>query len=360
MHKRSRLIANLVQGVLASALVVGFLVVVLWEGAPEAADRGTHASDSPIGASDSPVEAATKDSDTRAGDTKGRTKLSPRDGKLLLGPRTELKARPKPKLPTHRTIPDFTFRIASFNVLGHKHTERGGHKASLPGSAQRMGGTIGAWGRQGIDVVGTQEMQPENIAAFHRQGGGTYAIWPGSGHGREAGANSVVWRRSTFAFVEGRFLTVPYLGGKPWPMPYVKLRHLATGRDIWIASFHNPADRGQPGFHGRMRSIALGKEVALANSLGADGTPVFFTGDFNDRAPAFCRITTGTALKAANGGSTGAGCAPPGRMDVDWVFGPDSVAFGGFASIKLPGISDHPLVVATATVPGRRERIPGR
>jgi len=346
VHKRSRLLANLLQAVLATALVVGFVVVLVWQ----------------QGASEGTDEAASRRSEPEPRPT-AAVALAPRvvieedRGRLLVGPRTTLRRKPKP---THRTIPGMSFRVASFNVLGHRHTQPGGQHAGMPDSARRMGGAVAAWRRHGVDVVGTQEMQPENIRAFHHHGGGTFAIWPGSSQGRKEGANSVVWRRSTFAFIEGRFLTIPYLDGQPFPMPYVKLRHLATDREIWVASVHNPADKGRPGFHGRMRGVALGNEVALANSLGADGTPVFLTGDFNDRAPAFCRITTGTALQAANGGSTGAGCAPPGRMDVDWVFGPDSVSFGGFGSLRMPGVSDHPLVVATATVPQRRERIPGR
>jgi hypothetical protein len=44
-------------------------------------------------------------------------------------------------------------------------------------------------------------------------------------------------------------------------------------------------------------------------------------------------------------------------MEVDWIFGSDRVAFSSYAAIDVPRASDHPLVVATATVPATKERI---
>jgi endonuclease/exonuclease/phosphatase family metal-dependent hydrolase len=275
----------------------------------------------------------------------------------LVGPQVVIKARPRPKF---RSIPSFSFTIASFNVLGHNHSVAGGDAARFADSGTRMGWTLGALANSGVDVVGLQELQPQQVGHLLGRGGGTWAVWPGHELGREAGANSIAWRRSEFELVKGETITVPYFEGNPWPMPYVLLRHRATGRQIWVASFHNPANKDSPKQNTGYRRVALGRESVLARSLEATGHPVFFTGDYNDRAEAFCPITTNTALKAANGGSTGSSCAPPDKMEVDWVFGSDRVTFSGYAALEggLVGrASDHPLVLARATVPGYRERI---
>lgn len=275
----------------------------------------------------------------------------------LVGPRVVIKAKPRPRF---RTVPPFTFTIASFNVLGHSHSLPSGAAARFADSGVRMGWTLSALAGSGVDVVGLQELQPQQVGHLLGRGGGTWSLWPGRALGREAGANSLAWRKSEFEMVKGETITVPYFGGRPWPMPYVLLEHRATGRQIWVASFHNPANKDNPKQNTAHRRVAIGRESVLARSLEATGIPVFFTGDYNDRAKAFCPITTNTELKAANGGSTGPSCSPPGRMEVDWVFGSDRVTFSGYAAIKggLVGrASDHPLVVARATVPGYRERI---
>lgn len=275
----------------------------------------------------------------------------------LVGPRVVFRAKPRPR---YLTISPFTFTVASFNVLGHNHSLPGGHAARFADSGTRMGWTLSALADTGVDVVGLQELQPQQVGHLTGRGGSTWSVWPGHSLGREAGANSIAWRKAEFEMVKGDTITVPYFDGKPWPMPYVLLRHHATGQQIWVANFHNPANKDSPKQNTGYRRVAIGRETVLARSLEATGYPVFFTGDFNDRAEAFCPITTSTALKAANGGSTGTGCSPPDRMEVDWVFGSDRVGFAGYAAIEggLVGrASDHPLVVAQATVPGYRERI---
>ena len=101
------------------------------------------------------------------------------------------------------------------------------------------------------------------------------------------------------------------------------------------------------------RAAAISIELQLANELGSDGTPVVFTGDYNDRAEAFCPIVGGTALQAANGGSYVSGCDTPDHMDVDWIFGSD-IQWDSFASVSqgvVGRVSDHPFVYAEAYIP---------
>lgn len=275
----------------------------------------------------------------------------------LIGPRPVIKVRPRP---AYRTIPAATFTVASFNVLGHNHTVAGGDAARFADSGTRMGWTLAGLAGAGVDVVGFQELQPQQVGHLQARGGGTWTVWPGNSLGRFAGANSIAWRHDTFEMVEGKTIDIPYFDGVQWPMPYVLLKHKATGQQVWVASFHNPANKNTPARNYGYRREGTRREIVLAESLEATGFPVFFTGDFNERAEYFCPLTTQTELKSASGGSTGTSCAPPARMEVDWVFGSDRVDFSGYAAIDggvLARASDHPLVRADATVPARREKI---
>lgn len=277
--------------------------------------------------------------------------------KALVGPRPTLKPKPKPKF---RVYEPFSFTIASFNVLGHSHTKPGGNKRGWAGSAVRTSRALNALNGHSVDVVGLQEFQAPQLNVFQARGGGTWDVYPGMSVGRLGVENSIAWRQDIFRAIETHTISIPYFGGRPRLMPYVLLEHLGTGQQIWVANFHNPADTRAHGRNFRHRRSATQKQIALANQLSEGGLPVFFTGDFNERAEFFCPFTGNTTLKAANGGSTGSPCAPPARMQVDWVFGSDHVEFSGYRADKSKFISsttDHPLVAAEASIPERKERI---
>lgn len=349
VRKPPELLVMLAPAALVTALVVSLGFVV---GDPGGQDPGTQASSGPPSVSSS---AAPSTQPTVVDDG-----AEPEGIGLqikLVGPRPVLKAKPRPKW---RTIPAATFTVASFNVLGHSHTVAGGAAARFADSGTRMGWTLTALDSAGVDVVGLQELQPQQVGHLQGRGGGTWSVWPGHTLGREAGANSIAWRHDVFELVEGKTIDIPYFEGNQYPMPYIRLRHLATGQEIWMASFHNPANKNTPAINTGYRREATRRQIVLAQSLEATGLPVFFTGDFNDRAEYFCPVTTSTALQAANGGSTGTTCVPPDKMEVDWVFGSERVDFTGYAAVEggLVGrASDHPLVRVDATIPEKRERI---
>jgi len=77
-------------------------------------------------------------------------------------------------------------------------------------------------------------------------------------------------------------------------------------------------------YHGqqRWRDQATDVEVGLVNQLMAGGTPVFLTGDMNEREQAFCPITGKAPMQAARGGSHQDGkCRAGNPRYVDWAFG---------------------------------------
>lgn len=356
MRKPPELVVLLAPAALVTAIVVvlGFLV------APGTGGPGGSRTALGVPTASAPGEASgsTRAGDRRtaenAGGKRGRATVEPVQ---LVAPRMVLVRKPRPRF---RTVAPYSFTVASFNVLGHSHTVPGGNRPGWAPSSVRMGWAVASLHGHGIDVVGLQEFQAPQLHNFNGRAGGTYEVWPGLAVGHDGVENSLAWRRSMFRAVERHVIGVPYFGGRPKQMPYALLEHVATGQRLWVANFHNPATTKSHGNNVRWRRAATAVQIGLANRLATSGHPVFFTGDFNERAEYFCPLTMNTTLKAANGGSTGSPCQPPPRMLVDWIFGSDEVTFSSYRVDLSPHVrrtTDHPLVVAEATVPGYRERI---
>ncbi len=247
------------------------------------------------------------------------------------------------------------FVISSFNVLGSSHTAG---KARMASGVTRVRTAASLLNIHGVDVVGFQELQPDQYRAFLGTAGGAFDVYPGLAAGPLGVDNSIAWRTSEWTLRESHTVPIPYFGGNLRPMPYVLLEHNATGRKIWVANFHNPASNSKRGNNDRHRAAAAAREVALANQLFNDtGYPVFVTGDMNDREAYFCRMTGGAPMVAANGGSNDGGCNPPPYpMPVDWIFGHEMVTFSGYVRDEGPLVrrtSDHPMIRATATLDGQ-------
>ena len=180
-------------------------------------------------------------------------------------------------------------------------------------------------------MVGFQELEdPQYYRMLSLSGWDAY---PGPTLDRGSIRNSLAWDPDVWDLVEAQSAGIPYFGGQIIRRPVVKLQNRESGREVWFFNTHNPASTPNHGNNARWRAAAIGIEIALANELGADGTPVVFTGDYNDRDAAFCPLVGGTDLEAANGGSYDGGCAPPDRMDVDWVFG-SGIEWSDFSSIS--------------------------
>lgn len=244
------------------------------------------------------------------------------------------------------------FKVASFNLLGSSHTKSGGASARRASGPERMNGALAILAGHQVSVVGFQEFQPDQRVAFQRQANG-WAMYPGLSMGRRAGENSVAWRTDTWDLVKPGLIDIPYFNGRMRPMPYVLLRHKTTGVQAYFSTFHNPADVGQFRNQQRFRTAATNRQIALFNQLEATGVPQFVTGDMNERDEYFCRVTAGTPLVAAAGGSRNGGCAPPKPTQIDWIFGSPGVAFSGYTVDRSPLVkrsTDHPVIVTNVIV----------
>jgi len=246
-----------------------------------------------------------------------------------------------------------TFRVGSFNVLGASHTNKGGNKPGWTPAPTRMSLALTALRAQEVDVVGLQEFEVSQLHMFNARTGGTWGVYPGLSAGRPAVRNSVAWREDTWAFVRGATVDIPYFHGNGQPIPYVLLKNLESGREVYFINTHNPASTKGRGDNEPHRDAATTIQLNLANQLQTQGYPVVLTGDFNEREEVFCRVTGGGTMRSASGGSVGGGCAPPANVGIDWIFGSTDIEFSGYVRTRSGTVSratDHPLVAANAVI----------
>lgn len=247
------------------------------------------------------------------------------------------------------------FRMATFNVLGASHTAANGDKPSYADGSTRIGWAADLLRAEGIEVAGLQEYEPSQHHAFVRHTGDAWGIYPGMQIGKRAVRNSLVWDRSAWQAVEQHTIDIPYFHGKLVPMPYVLLEHVETGRQAWFINIHNPSSSKRRGDNQHWRNVATQKQIALMSDLGADGTPVFLVGDFNERGEAFCQVTAGNRAQAANGGTPGPPCGVPARAGIDWIFASNDVALSGYRRYQDDAVqrtSDHPMIQVDVTLDG--------
>lgn len=247
------------------------------------------------------------------------------------------------------------FVVASFNVLGWRHTARGGRKASWPGGRTRMTRTLRLLERHGVDVVGFQELQHPQLMRFHRRTGSEWSVYPGDRFERIAGHNSIAWRTAMWKKKEFDHLAVPYFRGVRVKMPVIELRHRNTGRVVRFANFHNPSN--SKGNARRWRAKARRMQVRLANE-STRRVPLVITGDMNEKRRYFCHMVGRSPMHAANGGRAGRRrCVPPRTMGIDWIFGSKAVGFRWYERIERDRIaptSDHPFIAAGVKLRPRR------
>jgi hypothetical protein len=237
------------------------------------------------------------------------------------------------------------FVLASFNTLGASHTPT----SRYPGYAARTPKQVALLKSYKIDVAGLQEFEVSQRAAFLKAAGTTYGIWPDLTS--KVSANTIIWNTSTFEFVSGTTIGIPYFTGKIWQMPVAELRQKSTGRTAYFINVHNPASIPQYGDQSKWRAKAIAIERAKIVELRKTGSAVFLTGDLNDRENAFCPLTSGKLMISANS-IPSMTCAPPaGPLWIDWVMAAGPARFTSYVRDMRPKdtrISDHPIILTRA------------
>ena len=249
-----------------------------------------------------------------------------------------------------RTAGNFT--VSSFNVLGASHTPAGGRRAS---GATRIVWANQLLQRHHVDVAGFQEMQGSQLTKFLRITKGGWAVYPGLQLKKMDSENSIGWRTAKFSLVHATTVKIPYFNGIPRAMPLVLLREKRSGMLTYFSNFHNPGETKKYRNQGRWRAEATRVEIALQNQLVKTGIPRIMTGDMNERAPYFCRVTASTLIKAARPTSIrrGSACYANKPRSVDWIFGSRWLAFSKYVEDRSPLVdktTDHPVIVSHVTV----------
>lgn len=246
------------------------------------------------------------------------------------------------------------FRIATFNVLGASHTRPGGKAAARPSGAERMKGVVGLLAAYAVDVVGFQEFEPEQSHAFDALAGAAWDSFPGTSGGGDV-RRTIAWRTDTWELVATRTMALPYFNGGIVHSPWVRLRNIASGQEIWFGNVHNPADTPQFTGQERFRDEALRREIEWVNTLHRDGTPVILMGDMNEREEFWCTIAANAPVVSADGSSySDLGCSLAPNLGIDWIVGTAGFTFSGFTrdrSELAQWASDHPMVTALAQLP---------
>ncbi len=239
-----------------------------------------------------------------------------------------------------------TFQIGSFNVLGSNHTTRGGDHPKYPPASVRTPRAVSRIRAFGVDILGMQELKPDQLNAFTAQTG--FAAYPGYAFGSRDTDNSILYDDSRFEFVSGSYFTIHFMHANR-PQTILRLRDKQTGREFYVLNMHASAGGGQ---YAVTRRAGHFTAAATVNRLKSEGIPIFLTGDMNDRAEFFCRVAPITGMVAAIGGSTAGGCRPARALAVDWVMGWGNVSFSNYIEDRstLGDVSDHHFVVSTATV----------
>jgi hypothetical protein len=350
---------GLVAGVLVGLGFAAYVVVGVVHGAQGSSDTVTNA-DASTSASPTPTVSASvvpgPGSSSGKPDKSGSGNDKPKKHFTLSnvgGPSlAELTQAVEQLLKADPTKPPAQFTVSSLNVLGASHTGGGGNKPGYASGPQRIVWALQLLRAYGVDVVGLQESESTQIAAFNRLTGSAFDVYPGTSMGRGPVRQSIAWRTDTWKLVSAHTISIPYFHGHRIPMPYVLLQNRDSGQGVYFFNVHNPATTKSHGNNQYWRNVAENIEAQLVRRLRATGVPVVFTGDFNERVSAFCRMTS-AGLHAANGGSSGGHCIPPGDSGIDWIFGSSQIQFSDYVRQRdalVRRATDHPIVVAHAQV----------
>jgi len=241
----------------------------------------------------------------------------------------------------------YSFTMTTFNLLGSQHTAPGGDADGYAPGRIRTDWAAALIASYGSSVVGLQEIQADQLASLGAATSGTFSFYPGTSLGGAGIPQNLAWDNRVWRPTYTGQLTIPFVGTTR-PQPIVRLQNIASGREIYVINIHNsPNDRQAE------RNQAIAIEVAAIQQLRKDGIPVFIMGDFNERDRTFCSITGQTDLRAANGGSSGTPCQPPGAMRIDWIFGSPEAQFTGYVADQGPAvrrITDHAVVSTGVTI----------
>jgi hypothetical protein len=270
----------------------------------------------------------------------------------VVGALTVSTPAPASAVKADRTLRPGTFTVSSFNVLGASHTPPGGKRA--PGTT-RIRWVNRLLVRHHVDVAGFQELQTSQLRKFLSITAGTWGVYPGGWLKPQDSENSIGWRKAKFRLVQATTVNIPYFNGHPRAMPVVLLRERSSGMMTYFTNYHNAAETSQYHNQGKWRVAASRIEAALQRALARRGIPRILTGDMNERADYFCRVTALAPLKAARPTSRWRHgvCEADKPRAVDWILGSRRAVYTNYIEDRSPLVdktTDHPVIVSDVSV----------
>jgi hypothetical protein len=244
------------------------------------------------------------------------------------------------------------FRVSSFNVLGASHTR---HSKKWDSGSRRIVRVNRLLNRHHVQVAGFQEMQATQATKFLRITKGSWDLYPGTTLKALDSDNSIGWRTDKFELLQSTMVRIPYFDGHARAMPLVLLRDKTSGMMVYVANYHNAAETPQYRHQGKWRVAASRVEMALQNVLAKKGIPRILTGDMNERASYFCRMTAGAPLRAARPTSVRHhGVCDAGKpRAVDWILGSRRAVYTGYVEDRSHLVditTDHPVIASDVTI----------
>ena len=243
-----------------------------------------------------------------------------------------------------------TTTVATFNILGAGHTD--GPNANRPGFptwSVRLQNAFSKMESSGVTVAGLQEVHgaQSNAIKSNSRYKSQWGMYPTDG-----AQNKVVWKKSDWTFISGEKVPITYFNMQKVGMPVVKLRHNASGEEIYFWSIHNPIS-GRGGTSKATRVADL--QAELSKVRATTDAPFFLVGDFNDGKDgaqmSHC-ILTPTMTNAFGPGSTSPCRKPDGSANIDHIYATQTVFSSAQVdkSVQAQKISDHPLVTAAVSL----------
>lgn len=246
--------------------------------------------------------------------------------------------------------------ISSFNITGSSHTGPGSSHPNLESGVKRVRYAAEMIQKNKVDVVGFQELQPDQLKEFQKVTKNEFGVYPGFELGRRESVNSIVWRKEDWSLVKADSIQIPYFNGQKRPMPVVLLRNKKTGQKAYFTNFHNPADTKRFKNQERFRDAATKLQVDLVNRLiKKTGLAVFLTGDMNENQEYHSKMTRGTELESAHKGING---ARENNTGIDWIFGSKNVEFTDYdknRSKLVRKTTNHPMVISKARIRAQKD-----
>lgn len=238
-----------------------------------------------------------------------------------------------------------SFGIGTLNWRGASHYTKNPHPGEQPYSV-RVPSMVAKINASGASIIGFQEFEPPQAQAFLKATHGAWALVKGQRHGNPATADAIAYQPGAWSVDEVRYVSIKY-GGPTVQIPLVRFTSTTGLGDVWVLNTHNPANA--VGGTNAMRDTAVRTEAATLKALPATDTPLFFTGDMNDRA----RFKQLFLSLAGPGWST----ANPTNKQIDWIMGGPGVSFSGAVvdqstNDRAHRYTDHPFVHTTAHVSG--------